>query len=248
MRGEAIEYQTQRVQGDIRDQVSCGKNDGGLFEDVRKGHSDVVKKSAARFSVGGGRVMNASGRSTENGGAENRFTDAQHILVHADRSAEKIRSLKYGDTFAVFNHFGDMRPIPSGEEGLYLDGTRFLSMFTLYLDGFRPLILGSTVRDDNDQLIVTLTNPDLFVDGELYLPANSMHISKRAFLLDAVCYVEIRVENYSTQLVDPLLTLSVSADFKDIYEVRGMARGKHGHVNDPLVDDDKIALRYRGLD
>ena len=192
--------------------------------------------------------MNASGRSTENGGAENRFTDAQHILVHAERSAERIRSLKCGDTFAVFNHFGDMRPAPSGEEGLYLDGTRFLSTFMLHLDGFRPLILGSTVRDDNDQLIVTLTNPDLFVDGELYLPANSMHISKRAFLLDAVCYVEIRVENYSTQLVDPLLTLSVSADFKDIYEVRGMARGKHGHVNDPLVDDDKITLRYRGLD
>src|ERR1700728_1740141 len=242
MRGEAIEYQTQRVQGDIRDQVSCGKNDGGLFEDVRKGHSDVVKKSAARFSVGGGRVMNASGRSTENGGAENRFTDAQHILVHADRSAERIRSLKCGDTFAVFNHFGDMRPAPSGEEGLYLDGTRFLSTFMLHLDGFRPLILGSTVRDDNDQLIVTLTNPDIFVDGELHLPANSLHISKRVFLLDAACYMEIRVENYSSQPVDPVLTLSVAADFKDIYEVRGMARQKHGDLDEPVVEDHRIIL------
>jgi len=36
--------------------------------------------------------MNASGRSTENGGAENRFTDAQHILVHAERSAERLQS------------------------------------------------------------------------------------------------------------------------------------------------------------
>jgi glycogen debranching enzyme len=175
-------------------------------------------------------------------------TDAQHILVHADRSAERIRSLKYGDTFAVFNHFGDMRPIPSGEEGLYLDGTRFLSTFMLYLDGFRPLILGSTVRDDNDQLIVTLTNPDLFVDDELCLPANSLHISKRVFLLDAVCYVEIRVENYSDQLVDPVLMLSVAADFKDIYEVRGMAREKHGDLREPLVEDDKITLGYMGLD
>jgi glycogen debranching enzyme len=192
--------------------------------------------------------MNTSGRPTESGRAENHSTDAQHILVHAERSAERIRSLKCGDTFAVFNHFGDMRPAPSGEEGLYLDGTRFLSTFMLYLHGFRPLILGSTVRDDNDQLIVTLTNPDLFVDGELCLPANSLHISKRAFLLDAVCYVEIRVENYSTQLVDPVLTLSVSADFKDIYEVRGMARGKHGYVHEPLVEDDTIALGYRGLD
>jgi glycogen debranching enzyme len=189
-------------------------------------------------SIGGGGQM----------GVENHFTEAQHILVHADRSAEKIRSLKYGDTFAVFNHFGDMRPIPSGEEGLYLDGTRFLSMFTLYLDGFRPLLLGSTVRDDNDQLIVTLTNPDLFVDGELCLPANSLHISKRAFLLDAVCYVEIGIENYSMQVVDSALTLRVAADFKDIYEVRGMAREKHGEIREPLVGDDTIMLGYGGLD
>jgi glycogen debranching enzyme len=186
---------------------------------------------------------------SESGGvAQNHSPDAQHILVHADRSAERIRSLKYGDTFAVFNHFGDMRPIPSGEEGLYLDGTRFLSTFMLYLDGFRPLILGSTVRDDNDQLIVTLTNPDLFVDGELHLPANSMHISKRVFLLDGVCYVEIRVENYSSQPVDPVLTLSVAADFKDIYEVRGMARQKHGDLDEPVVEDHRIILGYLGLD
>ena len=182
------------------------------------------------------------------GDVQNHSPDAQHILVHADRSAERIRSLKYGDTFAVFNHFGDMRPIPSGEEGLYLDGTRFLSTFMLYLDGFRPLILGSTVRDDNDQLIVTLTNPDLFIDGELHLPANSLHISKRAFLLDAVCYVEIRVENYSSQPVDPVLTVSVAADFKDIYEVRGMARQKHGHVDEPIVGEHRIILGYLGLD
>jgi len=186
--------------------------------------------------------------STNHGGVQNHSPDAQHILVHADRSAERIRSLKYGDTFAVFNHFGDMRPIPSGEEGLYLDGTRFLSRFMLYLDGFRPLILGSTVRDDNDQLIVTLTNPDLFVDGELHLPANSLHISKRAFLLDAVCYVEVRVENYSGQPVDPVLTVSVAADFKDIYEVRGMARQRHGDMDEPIVEDHRIILGYLGLD
>jgi glycogen debranching enzyme len=193
-------------------------------------------------------VTDILGESDSRGGVQNHSPDAQHILVHADRSAERIRSLKYGDTFAVFNHFGDMRPIPSGEEGLYLDGTRFLSTFRLYLDGFRPLILGSTVRDDNDQLIVTLTNPDLFVDGELYLPANSLHISKRAFLLDAVCYMEIRVENYSCQSVNPELTLSVAADFKDIYEVRGLARKKHGDVSQPVVEDHKITLGYMGLD
>ncbi len=181
-------------------------------------------------------------------GAEAALRDAQHIQVHAERSAERIRSLKHGDTFAVFNQSGDICSLPSGEEGLYLDGTRFLSKFLLHLNGLQPVILGSVVRDDNDQLIATLTNPDLIVDGELHLAANSLHIAKRIFLLEAVCYVEIRVENYSDRFVEPVLTLEVAADFKDIYEIRGMTRRGSGFSQEPNVEDDRITFSYLGLD
>jgi len=193
-------------------------------------------------------MINTVDNSRDGESSEDHSPDAQHILVHADRSAERIRSLKYGDTFAVFNHFGDIRPIPSGEEGLYMDGTRFLSTFMMYLDGVRPLLLGSTVRDDNDQLIVTLTNPDLFIDGVLRLPANSLHISKRVFLLEAVCYVEVRIENYSSQSVASTITLKVATDFKDIYEVRGMARRRHGDIHRPMIQGCQITFGYLGLD
>ena len=37
--------------------------------------------------------------------------------------------LKYGDTFAVFDRTGDISG--PGEQGLYHDGTRYLSMLTL---------------------------------------------------------------------------------------------------------------------
>jgi hypothetical protein len=43
----------------------------------------------------------------------------------------------HGDIFAVFDHYGDIRPIHTGEEGLYYDGTRFLSSLMLDLDGLR---------------------------------------------------------------------------------------------------------------
>jgi glycogen debranching enzyme len=174
--------------------------------------------------------------------------DAQHILANAERTAERLRSLKHGDTFAVFDHYGDIRPTNTGEEGLYYDGTRFLSCLTLDLDGLRPLLLGSTVRDDNDQLIVTLTNPDMFAGGQLHLAANSLHLSRRTFLLDEVCYVEIQLENYSFKSVDTSLTIRFGADYMDIYEVRGMSRSSRGKYMTPCVAENKVSLSYVGLD
>ncbi len=174
--------------------------------------------------------------------------DARHIVANAERTADRVRSLKHGDTFAVFDHYGDIRPIQTGEEGLYYDGTRFLSSLMLDLDGLQPLLLGSTVRDDNDQLIVTLTNPDWFVDGQLRLAANSLHISRRTFLLDSVCYLEIHLENYSFQSVDTGLTIHFGADYMDIYEVRGMSRKARGKYMTPCVTENKVSLSYLGLD
>jgi glycogen debranching enzyme len=174
--------------------------------------------------------------------------DAQHILVNAERTAERLRSLKHGDTFAVFDHYGDIRPIKTSEEGLYYDGTRFLSCLTLDLEGLRPLLLGSTVRDDNDQLIVTLTNPDMFVGGQLDLAANSLHISRRTFLLDEVCYIEIQLENYSFKSVETSLGIHFAADYMDIYEVRGMSRSSRGKYMTPCVAENKVSLGYVGLD
>jgi glycogen debranching enzyme len=191
---------------------------------------------------GDGRIINTEGNKQE------RSNDAQHILVNADRTAERVRCLKCGDTFAVFDHYGDVRPIPMGEEGLYYDGTRFLSCLTLNLDDVHPLLLGSTVRDDNDQLTVTLTNPDLFFKEQLVLPANSLHISKSLFLLDAVCYIEIRVENYAFLAVDSVLKIQFSSDYKDIYEVRGMSRDVRGKDLIPAIEKSEVTLRYLGLD
>ncbi|MCU1226607.1 MAG: glycoside hydrolase [Edaphobacter sp.] len=173
---------------------------------------------------------------------------ARHIVVNAERTADRVRSLKHGDIFAVFDHYGDIRPIHTGEEGLYYDGTRFLSSLMCDLDGLRPLLLGSTVRDDNDQLLVTLTNPDWFVDGQLRLAANSLHISRRTFLLDSVCYLEIHLENYSFQSIDTGLTIHFAADYMDIYEVRGMSRKARGKYMTPCVTKNKVSLSYVGLD
>jgi glycogen debranching enzyme len=174
--------------------------------------------------------------------------DALHIVASAERAVERVRSLKHGDTFAVFDHYGDIRPAPSGEEGLYYDGTRFLSSLSVEIDGARPMLLGSTVRDDNDQLTVTLTNPDVFLGTKLYRSANALHMTRKIFLYDAVCYQQIRLENYAFDPVDTALTVRFSADYMDIYEVRGMSRRGRGLDLIPDVEADKVGLHYEGLD
>jgi glycogen debranching enzyme len=114
--------------------------------------------------------------------------DARHILADSSLTDEPIRVLKHGDTFAVFDQYGDIRPGSSKEEGLYHDGTRFLSRLVLELEGARPFFLSSTIRDDNDQLTVALTNPDLCREGRVYLPLGSLHLGLKKFLWHGVCY------------------------------------------------------------
>ncbi len=90
--------------------------------------------------------------------------DPHHVLAPSGITDDRTRVLKHGDTFAVFDHLGQIKPGGLGEEGLYHDGTRYLSRLILELDGQPPFFLGSTVRDENDQLSVALTNPDRIRD------------------------------------------------------------------------------------
>src|ERR1039457_5646052 len=126
--------------------------------------------------------------------------DAHHILVDSSLTGEPIRVLKHGDTFALFDQYGDIRPGKSGEQGLYHDGTRFLSRLMLQLEGARPFFLSSTIGDDNDQLTVALTNPDLCREDRVYLPLGSLHLGLKKFLWGAVCHQELRVENHGVQI------------------------------------------------
>src|SRR2546426_8638469 len=87
--------------------------------------------------------------------------DQFYILVTSARLDGRTRVLKHDDTFAVFDLAGDIRGVGQAAEGLYHDGTRFLSRLELRLGEHRPFLLSSTVKQDNAFLAVDLTNPDV---------------------------------------------------------------------------------------
>jgi glycogen debranching enzyme len=171
-----------------------------------------------------------------------------HILAASSPADERTRVLKHGDTFAVFDRYGDIKPGGLGEEGLYHEGTRFLSCLLLELEGARPFFLSSTVRDENDQLAVALTNPDQVRDGRVQLPLGTLQLALKTFLWRGSCYRQLLVKNHGLEPVETSLLLHFAADYADIFEVRGMKRKARGLDLPPEVIAGRVALGYRGLD
>ena len=56
-----------------------------------------------------------------------------YIAAGASPSDDRVRVLKYGKTFAVFNRYGDIEPLGLGEHGIFFEGTRYLSELALLL-------------------------------------------------------------------------------------------------------------------
>ncbi|HWA99260.1 MAG TPA: amylo-alpha-1,6-glucosidase [Pirellulales bacterium] len=171
-----------------------------------------------------------------------------HVLAASSVADERTRVLKHGDTFAVFDHYGDIKPGGLGEQGLYHEGTRFLSCWLLVLDGGRPFFLGSTVRDENDQLTVALTNPDLVHAGKVRVALGALHLALRKILWKATCYQQLRIKNHGLERVTFSLTVHFAADYADIYEVRGLKRKSRGEDLPAELTDERVILGYRGLD
>jgi glycogen debranching enzyme len=173
--------------------------------------------------------------------------DQHYILATSSRAGDRTLVLKHGETFAVFDRHGDIHPIGLGEQGLYHEGTRFLSGLDLRLGGRPPLLLSSTVKEQNEMLAVDLMNPDLTVDG-ITLPHGVMHLFRSIFLWEGAAHERLRITNHGLEPIAISLTVQAEADFADIFEVRGTSRPARGRRLDGRVDGDALILAYEGLD
>src|SRR5262249_25631012 len=113
--------------------------------------------------------------------------DPFYIVASSPLADEQRRVLKQGETFAVFDHHGDIKKGGLGEEGIYHDGTRHLSSQVLRLNDNRPLFLSSTVREDNGVLAVDLTNPDVYDGQQVAVPRGVLHVFRTKLLWEAAC-------------------------------------------------------------
>ncbi|MFC7333895.1 glycogen debranching N-terminal domain-containing protein [Rhodocista pekingensis] len=171
-----------------------------------------------------------------------------YVAATSSLQERRPRMLKHGDTFAVFDHNGDVVPRPSGPEGVFHRDTRHLSRLELSIDGQRPMLLGSTVRSDNALLACDLTNPDLFVGDRLVLEKDTLHIRRAKFLWRGACRERVIIRNHGLERRSLTLGIGFGCDFADLFEVRGTTRQRRGQHAPPVVAPAAVTHRYVGLD
>lgn len=171
-----------------------------------------------------------------------RIDDKWYVLATSSRADDRTRVLKHGETFGLFDRHGDIQHIGIGEQGLYNNGTRFLSQFELSVNQRRPLLLNSTVKKDNSIMTVDLTTPDLYQDGKEIIAKGMLHIFRCKLLWQDVHYEHIRVHNYSDRPLDFCLQIKVDSDYNDIFQVRGAHRPCSGEMLTTTYTENELCL------
>jgi glycogen debranching enzyme len=192
------------------------------------------------------RVVDSSGGIVQTGAAEGLseyYIEAQTSLVE-----RPLRTLKGGDGFVVLDAYGDLGIVPGSPEGLFFHDTRHLSRFELRFEGRRPLLLSSVIQDDNAALNVDLTNPDVRLDQDSGTPRDIIAIDRTKFLRQGVAYERIGLRNYDSRPRRFRLDLRFDADFRDLFEVRGIKRVRRGERTVDVPAADRVSYRYQGLD
>ncbi|MGH8323299.1 MAG: amylo-alpha-1,6-glucosidase, partial [Steroidobacteraceae bacterium] len=75
-----------------------------------------------------------------------------------------------------------------------------------------------------------------------------LHIYRSKLIWQGACHERIHVRNFTLTPLNIALSLEFSADYADIFEVRGQHRARRGRVHEPCVGADFAELAYEGLD
>ena len=150
--------------------------------------------------------------------------------------------------FSVFDRLGDIQTSGLGEQGLFFEGTRYLSELRLHLWDARPLLLSSAIKANNFLFTANLSNLDVSQHDRVAIPRGTLHLQRSKFIWHNVSYEEFAFINYGRAPVLVPFSLRFGADFADIFEVRGMTRQKRGQRLEDRIEDNSVRVSYEGLD
>ncbi len=171
-----------------------------------------------------------------------------YIATKSAPSDDRTRVLKYGSMFAVFDRLGDISHQGLCEQGIFYEGTRYLSLMSLRLWNERPLLLSSTIEANNFLFTADLANLDVSRGGSVAIHRGTLHLLRSRFLWRSTAYEELEFVNYGMETLHVPLSISFAADFADIFEVRGTPRRQKGQLLADEQLEDSLILGYAGLD
>jgi glycogen debranching enzyme len=163
----------------------------------------------------------------------------------ASADTGQLLSLKDGDTFLVADPWGDVR---GGADGLFSGDTRILSRYTLLIGDKRPSKLSFALSRDNATFTFHGSNLDLPPVGGRMTPRGVIHLERRRCLFRGRMFERVRLTNFGLDEVMAPVSFVYAADFRDMFEVRGLKRQRRGSLGEPLVTGRGVVFEYHGLD
>jgi glycogen debranching enzyme len=180
---------------------------------------------------------------------EGRDRDQSPFYIAAAGAPSRPRCiLKQNDCFAVLDNHGAMGCACDDAGGLFSNDTRHLSRLAFLINGQEPLLLGSTLRDDNLNLRADLTNPDVLSGDGIELMKDTVHFGRTIYIHNGSLCARSAVVNHGAAPVSLEVMIDFDSDFADLFEVRGMRRAARGFLEKKVVGKNTVALRYTGLD
>ena len=182
------------------------------------------------------------------GGVDHREPEPDGVFIPTENlnvASAAQHVLKSGDTFIVNDPLGD---ITGRDDGLFVNDTRVLSQLRLTFGGRAPSLLSGSVSSDNAAFTAHLTNRPLPLLGGNSTPEGVIHVERVRVLSGTVLNEAIELTNYGTSDAVVPLSISFASDFRDMFEVRGLKRDKHGTFEPARVENGEVLLNYIGLD
>src|SRR5215472_14858453 len=171
-----------------------------------------------------------SGRTSQEQLEQEWFADPYVLKGSASVTVEKI-TLKQADAFLVADDRGDL-PDSEQETGLYWRGTRYLRSCDLFLEGKPLAMLSHSISDVEGTCQIDLANPFLRIGNEgIY--QGSIHVRRVLKLHENQLSETLILTSFHPTTLRVRIGLKLSADFRDIFEVRGLSRSQRGEIPPP---------------
>jgi glycogen debranching enzyme len=139
--------------------------------------------------------------------------------IRAEARAELL-VLKWGPMFLCARPDGDLRAAAVSGEGFYRDDTRYLSEMRLTLGGTQPVLLSRSV-EAGYRAVVDATNPSFFDVSGARVPQETLNVRRTLVVADRL-YCQVELHNYWSRAVAVPLSLTLGADYADVFEIRGV--------------------------
>ena len=126
--------------------------------------------------------------------------------------------------------------------------TRGFSRFRLLIGDRRPSRLSFALSQDGTVFTFHGANLALPPVGGKATPRGVIHLERKRCLFQARLFERLRLTNYGLDEVMAPIAFEYAADFRDMFEVRGLPRPARGSVAEPRLDGRSVRFAYHGLD